>query len=547
MALQNINPTTTASWQRLLQHFNQMQHVSIKSMFQEDAKRAEKFHIHWNDFLVDYSKNNINQETIDLLLQLAEEVHLKEAISKYFAGDAINQTENRAVLHTALRAPESQIVNVDDVNVMPEIFEVKNKIKGFTNEIINGERKGFTGKNFTDVVNIGIGGSDLGPAMVVEALQFYKNHLNLHFVSNVDGDHVNEIIKKLNPETTLFVIVSKTFTTQETLTNSETIRKWFLKSAAQKDVAQHFVAVSTNVKKVTEFGINPDNIFPMWDWVGGRFSLWSAVGLSISLAVGYDHFDGLLKGANEMDEHFRTTDFDKNIPVILALLSVWYNNFFGAESEALIPYTQYLQKLAPYLQQGIMESNGKSIGRDGKPVNYQTGTIIWGEPGTNSQHAFFQLIHQGTKLIPTDFIGFVKPLYGNQDHHDKLMSNFFAQTEALLNGKTQDQVNAEFVQQNMEKDKADFLLPFKVFSGNKPTNTLLIQKLTPENVGALVALYEHKIFVQGIIWNIFSYDQWGVELGKQLASSILDEITSEKINKHDSSTRLLLSYFLKNK
>ena len=547
MSLLNINPTHTNSWKLLEKHFSKMENNSIKEMFQNDEKRAEKFHIQWNDFLVDYSKNNINQETIDLLLNLANDVNLKDAISKYFAGDLINQTENRAVLHTALRAPENEVILVDGINVMPEVFEVKNKVKNFTNQIVSGERKGYTGKPFTDIVNIGIGGSDLGPAMVVEALQYYKNHLNVHFVSNVDGDHVNEIIKKLNPETTLFVIVSKTFTTQETLTNSETIRAWFLKSAKQEDVAKHFVAVSTNIQKVTEFGIDSNNIFPMWDWVGGRFSLWSAVGLSISLAVGFDNFDSLLKGANKMDNHFRNESFDKNIPVVLALLSIWYNNFFGAESEALIPYTQYLQKLAPYLQQGIMESNGKSIGRDGKPVNYQTGTIIWGEPGTNSQHAFFQLIHQGTKLIPTDFIGYVKPLYGDNDHHDKLMSNFFAQTEALLNGKTSEQVKAEFDKQGVSSEKAEFLLPFKVFSGNKPTNTILIQKLTPESLGSLIALYEHKIFVQGVIWNIFSYDQWGVELGKQLANSILEEINSKKVNNHDNSTSFLLKYFLDDK
>ncbi|GAA4058257.1 glucose-6-phosphate isomerase [Flavobacterium chungnamense] len=547
MSLQNTNPTHTKAWQQLENHFTKMENNSIKEMFQNDEKRAEKYHIQWNDFLVDYSKNNINQETIDLLLNLANEVNLKDAISKYFTGDLINQTENRAVLHTALRAPENAVILVDGKNVMPEVFDVKNKIKNFTNEIVSGERKGYTGKSFTDVVNIGIGGSDLGPAMVVEALQYYKNHLNVHFVSNVDGDHVNEIIKKINPETTLFVIVSKTFTTQETLTNSETIRSWFLKSAQHEDVAKHFVAVSTNIQKVTEFGIDTNNIFPMWDWVGGRFSLWSAVGLSISLAVGFDNFDSLLKGANKMDEHFKTETFDKNIPVVLALLSIWYNNFFGAESEALIPYTQYLQKLAPYLQQGIMESNGKSIGRDGKPVNYQTGTIIWGEPGTNSQHAFFQLIHQGTKLIPTDFIGYVKPLYGNNDHHNKLMSNFFAQTEALLNGKTPEQVKAEFDKQAVSTEKAEFLLPFKVFSGNKPTNTVLIQKLTPESLGSLIALYEHKIFVQGVIWNIFSYDQWGVELGKQLANSILEEINSKKVNNHDNSTSFLLKHFLDNK
>lgn len=547
MALQNINPTKTSAWEKLNQHYAQMKNISIKEMFANDITRAEKFNIQWEDFLLDYSKNSINQDTFNLLQDLAKEVHLKEAIDAYFGGDNINQTENRAVLHTALRSPKNTSIKVEGKNIIPEIFEVKDKMKKFCNEVISGQRKGFTGKAFTDVVNIGIGGSDLGPAMVVEGLQFYKNHLNIHFVSNVDGDHVNEIIKKINPETTLFVIASKTFTTQETLTNAETIRAWFLKTAKKEDVAKHFVAVSTNIQNVTEFGINPDNIFPMWDWVGGRFSLWSAVGLSISLAVGFDNFDEVLNGAHAMDNHFKNETFNKNIPVVLALLSIWYNNFFGAESEALIPYTQYLQKLAPYLQQGIMESNGKSIGRDGKPVNYQTGTIIWGEPGTNSQHAFFQLIHQGTKLIPTDFIGFVEPLYGNQDHHDKLMSNFFAQTEALLNGKTAAQVNAEFVKQNITGDKADFLLPFKVFTGNKPTNTLLIQKLTPKSLGSLVALYEHKIFVQGVIWNIFSYDQWGVELGKQLANSILEEIHSGVVKKHDSSTEFLLNHFLKNK
>ena len=543
MALQSINPTQTQAWKKLQAHFETMKNVQMQQLFANEPARAEKMHLQWNDFLVDYSKNIISDETISLLQELANEVQLKDAITKYFDGDVINQTENRAVLHTALRAKENASVQVDGVNVMPEIYSVKNKIKNFSNEIIAGQRKGFSGKPFTDVVNIGIGGSDLGPAMIVEALQYYKNDLNVHFVSNVDGDHVNEIIKKVNPETTLFVIVSKTFTTQETLSNAETIRSWFLQSATQEDVAKHFVAVSTNIQKVTEFGINPENIFPMWDWVGGRFSLWSAVGLSISLAVGFDHFDQLLQGAHEMDEHFKNESFDKNIPVTLALLSIWYNNFFGAESEALIPYTQYLQKLAPYLQQGIMESNGKSIGRDGKPVNYQTGTIIWGEPGTNSQHAFFQLIHQGTKLIPTDFIGFKESLYGNKDHHDKLMSNFFAQTEALLMGKTEVQVQAEFDKQGISGDNADFLLPFKVFSGNKPTNTLLIQKLTPATLGALVALYEHKIFVQGVIWNIFSYDQWGVELGKQLATSILNEIVDNVPQSHDGSTSFLLKKY----
>ena len=499
MSLKNSNPTRTKSWVQLQNHYNEIKNNSIKELFINDESRAENFHIKWNDFLVDFSKNNITQKTIELLLNLANEVDLKNAISQYFEGGIINKTENRAVLHTALRSPDTSKIEVDGKNVIPEIQKVKKSIKKFTNEILSGKRKGFTDKKFTDVVNIGIGGSDLGPVMVVEALQFYKNHLNLHFVSNVDGDHVQEVIKKLNPETTLFVIVSKTFTTQETITNSETIRTWFLKSATQFDVAKHFVAVSTNIEKVTNFGIDKNNIFPMWDWVGGRFSLWSAVGLSISLAVGYGNFDKLLQGANAMDEHFKSESFDKNIPIILALISIWHNNFFGAESEAIVPYTQYLQKLAPYLQQGIMESNGKSVGRDGKLIDYQTGTIIWGEPGTNSQHAFFQLIHQGTKLIPTDFIGYIHSLYGSKDHHNKLMSNFFAQTEALLNGKTESQVVAEFELQKTTSETANFLKPFKVFAGNKPTNTILINKLTPQSLGSLIAMYEHKIFVQGII------------------------------------------------
>jgi glucose-6-phosphate isomerase len=544
MALKNINPTQTASWQKLEAHFAQVKGLKMQDLFAEDANRAAQFHIEWQDFLLDFSKNRITADTMQLLQELATEVQLKDAIDKYFAGDLINQTEQRAVLHTALRANSGQEILVDGQDVMTEIQAVKQKIKGFCEGVIAGERKGFTGKAFTDVVNIGIGGSDLGPAMLDDALAFYKNHLKLHFVSNVDGDHVQEVIKKLNPETTLFVIVSKTFTTQETLSNAQTIRAWFLKAATQADVAKHFVAVSTNLQKVQEFGIAPENIFPMWDWVGGRFSLWSAVGLSISLAVGPNNFEQLLKGAQQMDAHFKNTPFEQNMPVIMALLSVWYNNFYGAETEALIPYTQYLQKLAPYLQQGIMESNGKSIGRDGKPVGYQTGTIIWGEPGTNSQHAFFQLIHQGTKLIPTDFIGFKQSLHQHQDHHDKLMSNFFAQTEALLMGKTEAQVQQEFDKQGVNQEFAEFLLPFKVFSGNKPTNTLLIEKLTPASLGALIALYEHKLFVQGIIWNIFSYDQWGVELGKQLATTILNEIESKQVAAHDASTSFLLNKYL---
>jgi len=543
MALPNFNPTTTQAWKKLTEHYNQTRENHMKSLFGAEANRANSFSIQWNDFLVDFSKNRITDETMQLLLQLADEVNLKDAIDCYYEGDSINETEERAVLHIALRAKESDTITVNGINVIPEIYEVKQHIKKFTDSIISGESKGFTGKSFTDVVNIGIGGSDLGPAMVTEALKFYKNHLKVHFVSNVDGDHVQEVLRELNPETTLFVVVSKTFTTQETLTNATTIKKWFLKKGSQEDISKHFAAVSTNTEKIAEFGIAQENVFPMWDWVGGRFSLWSAVGLSVALAIGFENFDALLKGANEMDEHFKNEDFDKNIPVVLALLSIWYNNFYGAETETIIPYTQYLSRFSAYLQQGIMESNGKSIDRDGNRVNYETGTIIWGEPGTNSQHAFFQLIHQGTKLIPADFIGFKKSLYGNADHHNKLMANFFAQTEALMNGKTSDEVRAELEAKEMSEDKIQKLLPFKIFKGNNPTNTILIDKLTPTTLGSLIALYEHKIFVQGVLWNIFSYDQWGVELGKQLASTTLKDIETSEISKHDSSTTQLLQYF----
>ncbi|MBN4084983.1 glucose-6-phosphate isomerase [Flavobacteriaceae bacterium AH-315-B10] len=534
MGLKNINPTKTKAWSKLEEHFKDIKDVHMKDWFIKDKQRAKRFTIKWDDFYVDYSKNRITQKTIDLFLELAEEVDLKNAISKYFSGDKINITEDRAVLHTALRAKETEEVFVDGKNIIPEVYKVKQKIKTFTNQILEGKRKGFTGKKFTDIVNIGIGGSDLGPAMVVEALQFYKNHLNTHFVSNIDGDHVSGILKKLNPETTLFVIVSKTFTTQETLSNANTIKEWFLKSASKQDIAKHFVAVSTNIEKVKAFGIEEENIFPMWNWVGGRFSLWSAVGLSISLSVGYNNFERLLEGANKMDTHFKNEAFDKNIPVVLAFISIWYNNFFNVESEAIIPYSQYLNQFATYLQQAIMESNGKSVDRNGEVINYQTGTIIWGEPGTNSQHAFFQLIHQGTKLIPADFVGFAEALYGNKDHQVKLMSNFFAQTEALLNGKTKGEIITE---------ENNSIIPFKVFEGNKPTNTIFIKKLTPESLGKLIAMYEHKIFVQGVIWNIYSYDQFGVELGKQLADTILNEFNNISIENHDSSTTKLLKYY----
>lgn len=547
MALKATNPTTTDSWGKLQSHFEAIKSKHLKDLFSADAKRADELTVKWDDFYVDFSKNRITKETLALLFELAKEVDLKDAISKYFKGDVINATEGRAVLHTALRAPIDAKVFVDGVNVIPEIHDVKEKIKNFTDAVVNGSHKGYTGKTITDIVNIGIGGSDLGPAMVVDALQYYKNQLNTHFVSNVDGDHHKEIIKNLNPETTLFVIVSKTFTTQETLSNANSIRAWFLESQPQEAVSKHFVAVSTNIDSVKAFGIDEENIFPMKDWVGGRFSLWSAVGLSISLALGYKHFESLLDGAHKMDEHFKTADFGENIPVISALLTVWYNNFFDSESEAIIPYTQYLNQFATYLQQGIMESNGKSVDRDGSKVNYETGTLIWGEPGTNSQHAFFQLIHQGTKLIPTDFIGYIESLYGNKDHHDKLMSNYFAQTEALMNGKTEAEVLSEFKGQTLGQEDTSKLAPFKIFEGNKPTTSLLIQKLTPESLGKLIAMYEHKIFVQGIIWNIYSYDQFGVELGKQLAKSILKELNEDNISSsHDASTQDLIAFYKKN-
>lgn len=545
MALPKINPTTTKAWKKLTDHYNEIKGEHLREVFASDTARGKKFTLLWNDFLVDYSKNRITEETVSLLIELANEVGLKDAISSYFEGELINKTEGRAVLHTALRAKKEDEIYVDGKNIVSEVYEVKEKIKAFSDSVISGDRKGYSNKIFTDVVNIGIGGSDLGPAMITESLKFYKNHLKMHFVSNVDGDHVHEVLKELNPETTLFVVVSKTFTTQETLSNALTIKKWFLKHGSEKDIAKHFAAVSTNTQKIKEFGIADENVFPMWDWVGGRFSLWSAVGLSISLSVGYKNFDELLSGANEMDVHFKETPFSGNIPVILALLSVWYNNFFGAETEAIIPYTQYLNRFSAYLQQGIMESNGKSMDRTGNRTNYETGTIIWGEPGTNSQHAFFQLIHQGTKLIPTDFIGYKKSLHGEVDHHNKLMANFFAQTEALVNGKTESEVKQELEGQSLSKEEMESLLPFKIFEGNKPTNTILIQKLTPRSLGALVALYEHKIFVQGIIWNIFSYDQWGVELGKQLAKNILNDIENSEIGKHDSSTLSLLHFFKK--
>ena len=541
MSFPKINPTTTNSWKKLTELAANRK--TLQAYFAEDDARAKQFSIEWDQFFVDYSKNHLDNDIKEALVSLAKEVGLEDARAAYFGGETINQTEGRAVLHTALRAKAAADIRVDGENVVPEVYNVREQIRTFSQSVIDGSRKSSSGQAFTAVVNIGIGGSDLGPAMITEALAYYKNHLDVYFISNVDGDHVMEVLKKVNPATTLFVVVSKTFTTQETLSNATTAKKWLVEALGESAVADHFVAVSTNLPAIGAFGIQSENVFPMNDWVGGRFSLWSAVGLSIALAVGPDHFEALLEGANEMDTHFATAPIDENIPVILALLTVWYTSFLDAQSEAVIPYTQYLHRLPAYLQQGIMESNGKSVDRNGKPVSHQTGNIVWGETGTNSQHAFFQLMHQGTKLIPTHFIGFVESLHGNQNHHDKLMANFFAQTEALMQGKTEAQVREELLAKGLSGDALEKLMPFKIFSGDKPTTTLLIEKLTPKTLGALVAMYEHKIFVEGVVWNIFSYDQWGVELGKQLASVILDEMDISSTVKHDSSTTQLLARY----
>lgn len=515
MSLKNINPTKTNAWKKLAEHFEATKNLELKELFATDAERNHKFSIALDDFKLNFAKNRINNETLGLLVDLAKETELADAIDKYFGGATINATEGRAVLHTALRNNSGNAVVVDGEDVMLEIKETNKKIKNFTEKVISGNWKGYTGKEITTIVNIGIGGSDLGPDMVVKGLEYYKNNLTTHFVSNIDGDHVSEVIKKLDPETTLFVIVSKTFTTQETIGNATTIKEWFLETASEADVAKHFVAVSTNLEAVANFGIDSENVFPMWSWVGGRFSLWSAVGLSIALSVGYENYADLLNGAYQMDEHFKTAEFDKNIPVVLALLSIWYNNFYGAESEAILPYTQYLNTLPAYLQQAFMESNGKSIDRDGNEVDYQTGTIIWGAAGTNMQHAFMQLVHQGTKLIPCDFIGFEESLYGKEDHHKKLMANFYGQQDALCFGKTKEEV----LESGVAADAIE--LPFKVFTGNRPSNCITATKLSPNSLGKIIAMYEHKIFVQGIIWNIFSFDQFGVELGKEMAKKLL--------------------------
>ena len=545
--MKNINPTHTQAWKALEAHKAELSNTTIQDLFKQEKNRFDDYSLTFNDqILVDFSKNNINQTTLSHLRQLAQECALDSAKEAMFTGKKINRTENRAVLHTALRNHANTPVLVDGKDVMPEINAVLAKMKDFCQRIISGEWKGYSSKAITDVVNIGIGGSDLGPYMVTEALRPYKNHLNMHFVSNVDGTHIAETLKKVNPETTLFLVASKTFTTQETMTNAQSARDWLLKAAKDESaVAKHFAALSTNAKDVEKFGIDTNNMFEFWDWVGGRYSLWSAIGLSIALSIGFENFEELLNGAHEMDKHFRSTPIEKNIPTTLALVGLWNTNFLGAQTEAILPYDQYLHRFAAYFQQGNMESNGKYVDRDGNVINnYQTGPIIWGEPGTNGQHAFYQLIHQGTTLIPCDFIAPAQTHNPLADHHNKLLSNFFAQTEALAFGKTKEEVEAEFIKAGKSLDDVKNIVPFKVFTGNKPTNSILVQKITPFTLGALIAMYEHKIFVQGVIFNIFSFDQWGVELGKQLANRILPELTdSEKISSHDSSTNGLINQF----
>ncbi|MEX4582207.1 glucose-6-phosphate isomerase [Haemophilus influenzae] len=545
--MKNINPTHTQAWKFLEAHKAELSNTTIQDLFKQEKNRFDDYSLTFNNqILVDFSKNNINQTTLSHLRQLAQECALDSAKEAMFTGEKINRTENRAVLHTALRNRTNTPVLVDGKDVMPEVNAVLAKMKDFCQRIISGEWKGYTGKAITDVVNIGIGGSDLGPYMVTEALRPYKNHLNMHFVSNVDGTHIAETLKKVNPETTLFLVASKTFTTQETMTNAQSARDWLLKAAKDESaVAKHFAALSTNDKDVEKFGIDTNNMFEFWDWVGGRYSLWSAIGLSIALSIGFENFEALLNGAHEMDKHFRSTPIEQNIPTTLALVGLWNTNFLGAQTEAILPYDQYLHRFAAYFQQGNMESNGKYVDRDGNVINnYQTGPIIWGEPGTNGQHAFYQLIHQGTTLIPCDFIAPAQSHNPLADHHNKLLSNFFAQTEALAFGKTKEEVEAEFVKAGKSLDDVKNIVPFKVFTGNKPTNSILVQKITPFTLGALIAMYEHKIFVQGVIFNIFSFDQWGVELGKQLANRILPELTdSEKVASHDSSTNGLINQF----
>lgn len=535
---------STNAFKSLNLHFEEIKNEHIREFF-SDSERFERFSIRFGDILLDYSKNRINAETRGLLIQLAEECGLRDAIDAMFSGEKINQTEDRAVLHTALRNPAKNGFILEGRDILPDIHRVLDKMEKFSDQLISGNWKGYTGKAITDIVNIGIGGSDLGPVMVTEALKAYSNHLKLHFVSNVDGTHIAETLKKLDPETTLFMIASKTFTTQETMANAFSARSWFLKSDAHEaDVAKHFVAISTNGQGVSKFGIDTANMFEFWDWVGGRYSLWSGIGLSIACGIGFKNFRALLEGAHEADEHFKNTPFGENIPVILALLGIWYTNFFDAESHAILPYDQYMHRFAAYFQQGDMESNGKSTDRNGKSVDYQTGPVIWGEPGTNGQHAFYQLIHQGTRLIPCDFIAPAQSHNPIGNHHQLLLSNFFAQTEALMNGKSREEVENELKSAGKTAEEISKLAPFKVFEGNKPSNSILVKKIDPKTLGSLIAFYEHKIFVQGVIWNIFSFDQWGVELGKQLAGRILPELENEQeVKGHDSSTNGLINQY----
>lgn len=542
--LSHQNLLSTDAFKALSDHFNRIEKEELKNLF-KDNTRFEQFSITIGDILLDYSKNRITAETHELLVKLAEECNLTKAIEAMFSGEKINETENRAVLHTALRNPNHSGFNLDGKDILVDIHRVLNKMEQFSDRVISGQWKGYTGKAIAHIVNIGIGGSDLGPVMVTEALKAYSNHIKLHFVSNVDGSHIAETLKDLDPETTLFMIASKTFTTQETMANAFSARDWFLKSGApEQEVAKHFVAISTNEQGVSKFGIDTDNMFEFWDWVGGRYSLWSAIGLSISCGIGFSNFKALLAGAYEADEHFRNTDFNKNIPVTMALLGIWYTNFFGAESQAILPYDQYMHRFAAYFQQGDMESSGKSIDRSGKTIDYQTGPVIWGEPGTNGQHAFYQLIHQGTKLIPCDFIAPAQSHNPIGNHHQLLLSNFFAQTEALMNGKSREEVELELKAAGKSAEEIQKLAPFKVFEGNRPTNSILIKKITPFTLGTLIAIYEHKIFVQGIIWNIFSFDQWGVELGKQLAGRILPELAdNDTVSGHDASTNGLINRY----
>tara|TARA_X000000368_G_scaffold305849_1_gene244091 strand:- start:1329 stop:2945 length:1617 start_codon:yes stop_codon:yes gene_type:complete len=521
MTLPKINPIKTKGWRDLKNHFNEIKSHTISHFFANDSNRFKKFSIKFGDLLLDYSKNRINDKTLEIFEKLAEEIKLDDAIESYFKGRKINETERRAVLHTAVRNQSNDKLIHDGIDIIEKIKTERERIFKFSNEIITGNYLGFSGKKISTIVNIGIGGSDLGPKMVTEALEFYRNHLNIKFISNIDGDHIHSLLQVLDPETTLFIIVSKSFKTQETLTNGETIKKWFIEKTNKDAVSKHFVAVSNNLDKTKDFGISSDKIFPMNDWVGGRFSLWSSAGITIALAIGQDNFQELLNGAQEVDFHFKTAKFNDNIPKILAMIGIWYTNFWNAETEAIVPYTEYLRSLPSYLQQSVMESNGKNVNREGEKINYQTSPIIWGASGTNSQHAFFQHIHQGTKLIPIDFIGFKNSLFKNDEHQKKLLANLIGQVDALMKGKNEGEVEKELVSKKINEDEIKFLTPYKVFDGNKPSNTIIFDKVTPENIGRLIAIYEHKIFVQGIVWNIFSYDQWGVELGKELADEIL--------------------------